>query len=35
VLTVERWLDEFEKLSIRPEVRQKIMVDNARRLLGV
>jgi predicted TIM-barrel fold metal-dependent hydrolase len=35
VLSVERWLEEFDKLSIKPEVRRKIMVDNARKLLGL
>lgn len=33
LITVERWLEEFEQLPLKPEVRQKIMLDNARRLL--
>ena len=32
-LSVERWLEEFEALPIKDEVRQKIMLDNARELL--
>jgi uncharacterized protein len=32
VVQVERWLTEFATLNIKPEVRQKIMLDNARRL---
>lgn len=32
---VERWLKEFEELPLKPEVRQKIMVDNAKRLFGL
>jgi uncharacterized protein len=35
VLSVERWLTEFEQLVIKPEVRHKIMLDNARRLLAL
>jgi uncharacterized protein len=35
VLAVERWLKEFEELPIKPEVRQKIMLGNAKKLLGV
>jgi predicted TIM-barrel fold metal-dependent hydrolase len=35
VMDVERWLTEFEHLSIKPEVRQKIMLDNARTLLAL
>jgi predicted TIM-barrel fold metal-dependent hydrolase len=33
VLMPERWLNDFEKLEIKPEVRQKILLDNARKLL--
>ena len=29
---VERWLEEFEKIDIKPEVRQKIMLENAKKL---
>ncbi|HEY1291479.1 MAG TPA: amidohydrolase family protein [Chloroflexota bacterium] len=35
VLSVERWLTEFGELVIRPDVRQKIMLDNARNLLAL
>lgn len=35
VIPLDRWLGEFEELGMKPEVRQKIMLDNARRLLGV
>src|SRR6266498_257976 len=34
-IKVERWLDEFAQLPIKPEVRQKIMLDNAKKLLGI
>jgi predicted TIM-barrel fold metal-dependent hydrolase len=34
-IKVERWLEEFEQLPIKPEARQKIMLDNARKLLGL
>jgi len=30
-----RWLAEFEQVPIKPEVRRKIMVDNARQVLGL
>jgi predicted TIM-barrel fold metal-dependent hydrolase len=33
VLTPDRWLADFEKLQIKPEVRPKVMKDNAIRLL--
>jgi predicted TIM-barrel fold metal-dependent hydrolase len=33
VLMPERWLNDFEKLDLKPEVRQKILLDNARKLL--
>ncbi|NOY84135.1 amidohydrolase 2 [hydrothermal vent metagenome] len=32
-LTPERWLADFEKAGFKPEVRQKILLDNAKRLL--
>jgi predicted TIM-barrel fold metal-dependent hydrolase len=35
VLDVERWLTEFDQLGIKAEVRPKIMLHNARALLGV
>lgn len=31
----ERWLEEFEQLPIRPEVRQRVLLDNAVELLGL
>ena len=31
----DRWLADFEKLDIKPEVRRKILKDNARKLLGM
>ncbi|HET6153976.1 MAG TPA: amidohydrolase family protein [Marmoricola sp.] len=31
-LTVDRWIEEFDQLGIKPESRQKIMLDNAKRL---
>ncbi len=34
-IKVERWLEEFEQLPIKAEARQKIMLDNAKRLLGL
>ncbi|MGH8726170.1 MAG: amidohydrolase family protein [Burkholderiales bacterium] len=33
VITPERWIEEFEKLPIKPEVRPLIMKQNAARLL--
>jgi uncharacterized protein len=33
VLHPEKWVDEFDKLPIKPEVRPKIMKENAARLL--
>ncbi len=35
VLTPERWLADFAQLPIKPEVRPKIIKDNAVRLLGL
>jgi predicted TIM-barrel fold metal-dependent hydrolase len=34
-LTPERWLADFETLEIKPEVRPKILKDNAAALLGL
>ena len=31
----DRWLADFEKLDIKPEVRPLILKENARRLLGI
>ncbi|MEV4314235.1 amidohydrolase family protein [Actinocrispum sp. NPDC049592] len=35
VITPDRWLADFAKLDIKPEVRTKILKDNAVRLLGL
>ena len=35
LLTPERWLRDFELLDIKPDVRPKILKDNAARLLGL
>lgn len=35
VIPVERWLEEFEQLGFRPEVKRKVMLENAQRLLGL
>ena len=32
---VERWLEEFQQINIKPEVRQKIMLDNAKKFFGL
>ena len=32
---VERWLDDFEKLTIKPEVKQKLMLDNAKKFFNM
>ena len=34
-LPPDRWLSEFEELQIRDEVRPKILLENARRVLGI
>ena len=34
-LPLERWLADFDALPFKPEVRRKIMVDNARRVFGL
>lgn len=34
-LTPERWIADFEKAGFKDEVRQKILLDNAKRLLGL
>ncbi len=34
-LPLDRWLREFEALEIKPDVRQKIMLDNARKVFGL
>jgi uncharacterized protein len=35
VISPEKWLEEFDKLPIKPEVRPLIMKDNAAKLLGL
>lgn len=35
VITPQRWIDDFEKIEIRDEVKPLIMKDNAARLLGL
>jgi predicted TIM-barrel fold metal-dependent hydrolase len=35
VITPDRWLRDFEKLEMKPEVRPKILKDNAVRVLGL
>jgi predicted TIM-barrel fold metal-dependent hydrolase len=35
VIQPDRWLRDFETLELKPEVKQKILLDNARRLLGL
>ena len=35
VITPERWLAEFDELPISPEVRQKVLLDNAKALFGI
>ena len=34
-IKVERWLEEFAALPIKPEVRPKIMLENAKKLFGI
>jgi len=34
-LTPQRWLSDFEGLELKPEVRQKILLDNAAKLLNI
>jgi hypothetical protein len=33
VLQPERWLRDFENLELKDEVRQKILLDNAKKVL--
>jgi len=35
VMAPERWMEDFEKLPIKPEVRPKILKENAARVLGL
>ena len=32
---VERWMEEFGQLKLKPEVRQKILLDNATKFFGL
>jgi len=34
-LTPDRWMADFEKIDIRPEVRPLILKENAAQLLGL
>ena len=34
-LTAERWIGEFDALGLKAEARQKILLDNAKKLLGL
>ncbi|MCZ6625642.1 MAG: amidohydrolase family protein [Deltaproteobacteria bacterium] len=34
-LSVERWMEEFEKIDFKPEVRQKILLENAKKFFGL
>ena len=34
-IPVERWLEEFNQYNWKPEVKQKIMLDNAKKLFGL
>jgi len=35
VISPERWLRDFEEVAFRDEVRQKILLENAAKLLGI
>ena len=35
LLQPERWLKDFEELNLKPDVREKILLGNARRLFGI
>lgn len=34
-LGVERWMEEFNQLNIKPEVRQKVLLDNAKKFFNL
>ncbi len=34
-LSPERWISDFEKVGFKPEIWDKILLENARRLLGL
>ena len=35
VISVERWMEEFDQLGIKPEIRQKVLLDNAVKFFGL
>ena len=35
VMEPDRWLAEFDELGFKPEVRQKVLLENAKRLFGL
>jgi predicted TIM-barrel fold metal-dependent hydrolase len=35
VITPDRWMADFDKLPIKPEVRPRVLKDNAVRLLNL
>lgn len=35
VMSLDRWLGEFEQLELKPESRSKIMLENARKILKI
>ena len=35
VIPIDRWVSEFAELPIKPLVRNKIMLENSRKLLGL
>jgi predicted TIM-barrel fold metal-dependent hydrolase len=34
-IPVERWLEEFQQVNLKPEIRKKIMLDNAVKFFGL
>jgi len=32
---VERWMEEFQQLNLKPEVRQKVLLENAKKFFGL
>ena len=35
VIEVERYVSEFDQIALKPQVRQKILLDNAKKLFGI
>jgi len=35
LFVAERWLEEFQQVNMKPEVRKKIMLDNAKKFFGL